>query len=111
MDNDGDPDAPGSPCRGPVDALSCANPQCKRREGMLKAEIDRLNARIQQLEDEAQIKALEIRQLTNDKRALNEENDTLKARLAGRGKHTKRVCSGYVLNCFDLFRTMASDNG
>ncbi|KAK4032377.1 hypothetical protein C8A01DRAFT_50827 [Parachaetomium inaequale] len=92
MDNNGDPDADrGSPCRGPVDALSCVNPQCRRREGMLKAEIDRLNARIQQLEDEAQAKSGEIRQLSQDKRVLNEENDTLKAKLAGRGKHTKRT--------------------
>jgi chromosome segregation ATPase len=60
---------------------------------MLKAEIDRLAARIQELELEGQGKAAEIRELRNEKSALKTENDALKARRAGQGKHTERVRS------------------
>lgn len=60
---------------------------------MMKAEIDRLSARIQELDLEGQGKATEIRELRIEKNAFSTENDTLKARLAGQGKHTERVRS------------------
>ncbi|KAK4150568.1 hypothetical protein C8A00DRAFT_17931 [Chaetomidium leptoderma] len=60
------------PC-GAVDALSCPNPQCKRREGMLKAEIDRLTEELEPV------------------RVLQKEIAALEARLGGHGKRTKRT--------------------
>ncbi|KAL2162248.1 hypothetical protein VTH06DRAFT_7161 [Thermothelomyces fergusii] len=97
MDNDNnhgnDDERPrgGPPCRHRAEALSCANPQCRRREGMLKAEIDRLTAEIQQLEGRERSKAEDVRRLNRDKAALEEANRTLTARLEGAGRRHKRT--------------------
>ncbi|KAK3292494.1 uncharacterized protein B0H64DRAFT_302557, partial [Chaetomium fimeti] len=70
------------PLSGPVDALHCVNPQCGRRVGMLRAEIDRLNVGIQALEIENQAKTVENRRAAD-------ENERLRRRLARIGKHTE----------------------
>lgn len=88
--------APGpgqGPPIGPSEALHCVNPQCTRREGMLRAEVDRLNVRIQELRIESQGKTRDIRQLKEEKSDLKRENNALKARRSGQGKHTERVRS------------------
>ncbi|AEO59083.1 hypothetical protein MYCTH_2307045 [Thermothelomyces thermophilus ATCC 42464] len=87
----------GPPFGSRAEARSCISPQCRRREGMLKAEIDRLTAEIQRLEGQAGRKAEEIRQLSRDKSALEEANkalrDALTAKLERARKHHKRVRS------------------
>lgn len=64
---------------------------------MLRAEIDRLTVRVQELTLESQANSAVIRQARNEKDALNEEINTLKARLAGNGKHHERVRSEMAL--------------
>lgn len=60
---------------------------------MLRAEVDRLNVRIQELRIESQGKTRDIRQLKEEKSDLERENNALKARRSGQGKHTERVRS------------------
>ncbi|KAH6617077.1 hypothetical protein F5144DRAFT_551576 [Chaetomium tenue] len=86
----------------PTEALHCVNPQCARREGMLRAEVDRLNVKIQELTVESQVKARDIRQLREEKTDLERQNNVLRARRSGQGKHTERTwpdeLRGYLLN-------------
>lgn len=77
----------------PVDALSCGLPQCTRRTGILRAEIDRLNRRIQELIDQIESLDQEKQELVEKNTGLNTFIGELQQRLAQsrHGKHTKRV--------------------
>ncbi|KAL2187215.1 hypothetical protein L209DRAFT_683795 [Thermothelomyces heterothallicus CBS 203.75] len=93
MDNDEGAQG-GPPFGSRAVARSCISPQCRRLQGMLKAEIDRLTAEIQRLEGQARSKAEEIRQLNRDKTALEEANKALRDELTAKlEKHHRRVRS------------------
>ncbi|KAK4100473.1 hypothetical protein N658DRAFT_535707 [Parathielavia hyrcaniae] len=90
MDHQGvRPEASGAHPGG--NALSCANPQCHRREGLLRAEVDRRETeRLGLVQDIADRRA-DINRLENEKRALSDENRVLREKLAGVGQHHERT--------------------
>jgi hypothetical protein len=57
----------------------------------LRAAIDQLHARIAGLQAEAETQRADIRRLNRENGDLKSVVNELNARLAGHGKHTKRV--------------------